>query len=138
MHNRDMKQQIDPHFQPHIVYGHRTRGQKIADSVTNVAGSWGFIIGFLVVIFLWVVLNAVILMRKPWDPYPFILLNLGLSMLAAIQAPVILMSQNRAAQRDRKKAEQDYTVNKKAEQEIQEIQKELRVIRAMLEKETLD
>lgn len=103
----------------------RTFGQKASDALTKGAGSWVFIIGFLVFIALWMYVNIHVLIQyrlgQPWDPYPFILLNLILSCLAAIQAPVILMSQNRGAQRDRNKAEHDYQINKRAEKEIQEI-----------------
>lgn len=98
----------------------RTFGQKAADKVTKWAGSWTFIIGFFIFLFLWMSVN-VLMWIKQWDPYPFILLNLVLSCLAAIQAPIILMSQNRQAQRDRLKAEFDYRINKKAEKEIREI-----------------
>ena len=103
----------------------RTFGQKASDALTKGAGSWVFIIGFLVFIALWMYVNIHVLIQyrlgQPWDPYPFILSNLILSCLAAIQAPVILMSQNRGAQRDRNKAEHDYQINKRAEKEIQEI-----------------
>ena len=118
----------------HPVYGHRTLGQKLADDLTKYAGSWGFIIIFLFIIIAWISLNAFILLEKPYDPYPFILLNLGLSMVAAIQAPIILMSQNRQAERDRKKAELDYQVNKKAEKEIEDMQKDLHEIKELLRK----
>ncbi len=104
----------------------RTFGEKSADALTKVAGSWGFIIGFLVVLVLWIIVNSSwILFGKTWDPYPFILLNLALSCLAAIQAPIILMSQNREAQKDRQRAEYDYAVNRKAEREIQDLKKVL-------------
>ncbi len=103
----------------------RTFGQKASDKLTKVAGSWGFIISFLIFIGLWMYFNVHILIQyhlgNPWDPYPFILLNLVLSCLAAIQAPIILMSQNRQTQRDRIKAQHDYHINKKAEEEIREI-----------------
>ena len=98
----------------------RTFGQKAADWVTKWAGSWFFIIGFFIFLFLWIGANVLMWINK-WDPYPFILLNLVLSCLAAVQAPIILMSQNRQAQRDRIKAEVDYRINKKAEKEIREI-----------------
>lgn len=105
----------------------RTFGQRAADGLTRVAGSWGFIITFLVFIGLWMYFNIHIMIQyqlgEPWDPYPFILLNLVLSCLAAIQAPIILMSQNRQTQRDRIKAEHDYQINKKAEAEIREIKR---------------
>jgi len=103
----------------------KTFGQRAADLVTKWAGSWTFILSFFVFIIIWMCLNIYLLIEykigKPWDPYPFILLNLVLSCLAAIQAPVILMSQNRTAQRDRLKAEFDYRINKKAEEGIREI-----------------
>ncbi|MFA5174073.1 MAG: DUF1003 domain-containing protein [Candidatus Pacearchaeota archaeon] len=97
-----------------------TFGQKASDFLTKSAGSWGFIISFLIFIGIWMALNIYAWISH-WDPYPFILLNLVLSCLAAIQAPIILMSQNRQTQRDRLMAEYDYKVNKKAEKEIQEI-----------------
>jgi len=105
----------------------RTFGQRASDWTSKWIGSWAFIISFLVILVLWVYVNVNFLIRyklgTPWDPYPFILLNLTLSCVAAIQAPIILMSQNRQAQRDRIKAEHDYQINKKAEQEIKEIKK---------------
>lgn len=107
----------------------RTFGQKASDKLTKMAGSWTFIILFLIFIVLWMLANVYFFIQyqlgKPWDPYPFILLNLVLSCLAAIQAPVILMSQNRTSQRDRFQAQYDYAVNRKAEKEIQEIKKQL-------------
>jgi len=101
-----------------------TFGERASDALTKYAGGWGFIIGFIIVMFFWVVANGSwIIFGKTWDPYPFILLNLCLSCLAAIQAPIILMSQNREAQKDRQRAEYDYAVNRKAEREIQELKK---------------
>ena len=99
-----------------------TFGQKAADNVTKWAGSWTFIISFLAVLVLWMLTNIYAWINT-WDPYPFILLNLVLSCIAAIQAPIILMSQNRSAQKDRQRAEYDYAVNRKAEREIEEIKK---------------
>ena len=98
----------------------KTFGQKASDKLSKWAGSWTFILSFFVFLGLWMVAN-VLMWVKQWDPYPFILLNLVLSCLAAIQAPIILMSQNRTAQRDRLKAEFDYKVNRTAEKEIREI-----------------
>ena len=97
-----------------------TFGQKLADNVAAFGGSWTFISIFAVVLFVWIVLNSFILINysKSFDPYPYILLNLFLSMLAAIQAPIILMSQNRQAYKDRLSADHDYEVNLKAELEI--------------------
>ena len=100
--------------------GQLTFGQRLADRVAAFGGSWTFISLFGAVLLLWIVLNWLLLLRlnSTFDPYPYILLNLVLSMLAAIQAPVILMSQNRQANRDRLDAEHDYEVNLKAELEI--------------------
>ena len=104
--------------------GGKTLGQKAADFITKWAGSWLFIIGFFVFLGLWMATNVYAWLNQ-WDPYPFILLNLVLSCLAAIQAPIILMSQNRESQRDRLRAKYDYDVNKKAEKEIQVVKKQL-------------
>ena len=95
-------------------------GQRAADAVAHFGGSWSFIIIFAVVLVFWVILNSFILAHynKTFDTYPYILLNLFLSMLASIQAPIILMSQNRQAEKDRLNAEHDYEVNLKAELEI--------------------
>ncbi|MES2676707.1 MAG: DUF1003 domain-containing protein [Pseudomonadota bacterium] len=95
-----------------------TFGQRIADNVATFGGSWRFIIGFFSFLILWIVINTIFLMQKSFDPYPFILLNLILSCLAAIQAPIIMMSQNRKEDRDRKRSEHDYKINLKAELEI--------------------
>jgi uncharacterized membrane protein len=97
-----------------------TFGQKMADKVASFGGSWIFISIFMVVMVVWILLNSFILfnLNSSFDPYPYILLNLVLSMLAAIQAPIILMSQNRQAYKDRLSAEHDYEVNLKAELEI--------------------
>ncbi len=112
---------INPKKQSRLTFG-----QKSADFLTKWAGSWTFIIGFFIFLGIWVAINTIwIIFGKAWDIYPFILLNLILSCLAAIQAPIILMSQNRAAQRDRIKAEFDYKINIKAEKEIQEIIRKL-------------
>ena len=107
-----------------------TLGQRVADRVAAVGGSWTFIIGFGLFIAIWCSLNTFILMTRAFDPYPFIFLNLTLSMLAAVQAPVILMSQNRAAIRDRLAATHDYEVNLKAEIEIAALHDKLDQIRA--------
>ena len=97
-----------------------TFGKKIADRVTNFVGSWTFIIIFFIVLILWMVINTIIIL-KPFDPYPFILLNLVLSCIAAVQAPVILMSQIRQSQKDSLRAEHDYKTDLKAELEIRHI-----------------
>jgi uncharacterized membrane protein len=103
------------------VSGHqRTLGEKAADGIAKWAGSWVFIISFLVFLGIWMAVNVYAWVGE-WDPYPFILLNLVLSCVAALQAPVILMSQNRQAQKDRMKMEYDYSVNRRAEKMIEEI-----------------
>ena len=90
------------------------RGEKLADKLSEVAGSWGFIIGFTLFIVGWIIVNLVI-MRKAMDPYPFILLNLMLSCLASLQAPIIMMSQNRQAKKDSLRNQNDYQVDLKSE-----------------------
>jgi uncharacterized membrane protein len=95
-----------------------TLGQRLADSIARIGGSWSFIIGFIGFLALWVVANTIVLITHAFDPYPFIFLNLILSMLAAIQAPIIMMSQNRQTERDRFMAAKDYEVNLKAEIEV--------------------
>ncbi len=110
----------------------RTYGQRLADRVAAIGGSWGFIIAFGIFIVLWALLNAwflVAMRMNPFDPYPFIFLNLMLSMLAALQAPVIMMSQNRQAAKDRLIAEHDYEVNLKSEIEIAALHEKLDQIR---------
>jgi uncharacterized membrane protein len=96
-----------------------TFGQRMADRFAAVAGSWGFILSFGGFLVIWILINTIMLFRPPFDPYPFILLNLALSCIAALQAPIIMMSQGRQEIRDRLQAQQDYQVNLKAELEIQ-------------------
>ena len=114
----------------------RTFGQKAADSLTRWVGIWAFIISVLTLLFFWILINTFwLLFGRGWDPYPFILLNFILSTLAAVQAPLILMSQNRQSQKDHLQTQYDYAVNKKAEKEIQEIKKQLdRIERSMKRK----
>jgi len=95
-----------------------TFGQRLADKVATFGGSWAFIITFFTFILIWMIINIWFLATSPFDPYPFILLNLILSCLAAIQAPIIMMSQNRQEQKDRQRGEHDYKINLKAELEI--------------------
>ena len=95
-----------------------TTGQKIADKVASFGGSWTFIILFALFIFIWISFNIYWLANRGFDPYPFILLNLILSCIAAIQAPVIMMSQNRQEDKDRERAQNDYMINLKSELEI--------------------
>jgi len=108
-----------------------TPGQRAADAVANFWGSWTFIAIFTAILIAWVGMNSFILVRydEVFDPYPYILLNLFLSMVAAIQAPVILMSQNRQAQKDRFNAEHDYEVNLKAELEIMLLHEKMDLLR---------
>ena len=103
----------------------RTTGERIADTVARFGGSWTFIIGFGAVIVVWITLNVVFLVSRAFDPYPFILLNLVLSCLAALQAPVIMMSQNRQEVKDRKRAENDYLINLRAELEIRSLHRKV-------------
>jgi len=95
-----------------------TIGQKAADKIASFGGSWTFIIWFFIFILVWISINIFVLLTRPFDPYPFILLNLILSCLASIQAPIIMMSQNRKEEKDRMRSEYDYKVNLKAELEI--------------------
>ena len=103
-------------------------GERIADSVARFGGSWAFIITFGVCLSVYILIN-VVLNTRSWDPYPFILLNLFLSMLAAIQAPVIMMSQNRQDTKDRLRGELDFEVNRRAESEIQGLARKLKSAR---------
>ena len=109
----------------------KTFGQRAADAVAKFGGSWAFIVLFGVTLVCWVILNSFILVNynKAFDPYPYILLNLFLSMLASIQAPIILMSQNRQAELDRINAEHDYEVNLKAELEIMLLHEKVDLLR---------
>jgi uncharacterized membrane protein len=102
-----------------------TFGESMADRIAEFGGSWGFILVFGVVLALWIGVNSISFLSKPFDPYPYILLNLVLSCLAAIQAPVIMMSQNRQEARDRLRAEHDYQVNLKAELEIRHLHEKM-------------
>ena len=103
----------------------RTFGQIVADKVADFGGSWRFIILFGIFIVLWILANIFILLNKGFDPYPFILLNLILSCLAALQAPVIMMSQNRQEEKDRERARKDYMINLKSELEIRMLHEKL-------------
>jgi uncharacterized membrane protein len=103
----------------------RTLGQQLADSVASFGGSWKFIIAFGIFILIWILVNAFWLLNKGFDPYPFILLNLILSCLAAFQAPVIMMSQNRQEQKDRDRAKKDYMINLKSELEIRTLHEKI-------------
>lgn len=115
------------------LHSKRTFGQRAADSLARGAGSWTFILIFTIILVAWIIVNVFAWVGE-WDPYPFILLNLLLSCIAAIQAPIILMSQNREAEKDRLKAEYDYSVNRKAEREVEQILDKLSKLEAKLSK----
>ncbi|MCB1106949.1 MAG: DUF1003 domain-containing protein [Chlamydiia bacterium] len=102
-----------------------TFGQKMADRVAHFGGSWKFILSFFLLLVIWMIINTFFFRQEGFDPYPFILLNLVLSCLAAIQAPIIMMSQNRQAERDRLQANEEYCTNLKAELEIQHLHSKL-------------
>ena len=111
---------IEKQFEKELTFGER-----LSDRIAEFGGSWKFLISFGAVIFVWIAANAVLLATRAFDPYPFILLNLILSCLAAVQAPVIMMSQNRAEARDRLRAENDYKINLKAELEIRHLHEKI-------------
>jgi uncharacterized membrane protein len=102
-----------------------TFGERMADSMATYAGSWRFIGIFMAILLIWICINTIVLIRKPFDPYPFILLNLILSCIAAVQAPVIMMSQSRQEAKDRLRSEYDYRVNLKAELEIRHLHEKM-------------
>ncbi len=111
---------LDEEFQRSITFG-----QRAADATARIGGSWGFVSGFGVVLAAWIVLNSALLASRAFDPFPYILLNLVLSCLAALQAPIIMMAQNRQAARDRAQADQDFRVNLKAEIAIMNLHEKL-------------
>jgi uncharacterized membrane protein len=111
-----LSRNINPEFEKEL-----NLGQRMADRVAGFGGSWRFIILFAAILTIWIAINSIILLRRPFDPYPFILLNLILSCIAAMQAPIIMMSQNRQEAKDRLRAEHDYQVNLKAEIEIRQL-----------------
>lgn len=102
-----------------------TEGQKISDKVARFGGSWNFIILFGIMLFLWIVFNSLAIGYFKFDPYPFILMNLILSTIAALQAPIIMMSQNRQEEKDRMRSENDYLINMKAEMEIRNLHQKM-------------
>ena len=102
-----------------------TKGQKISDKVASFGGSWAFIISFFIILIIWILFNVLAPNRDDFDPYPFILMNLVLSCIAALQAPVIMMSQNRKEEKDRKRNENDYLINLKAELEIRALNQKI-------------
>jgi len=108
-----------------------TFGQRASDKLTTFCGSWAFIFLIITFVGVWIVLNIIAFLQH-WDPWPFIILNLTLSFLATLQAPIILMSQNRQGERDRIDAKYNYQVNRKAEREIKDVQKDLEKIERIL------
>ncbi len=102
-----------------------TKGQKISDKVASFGGSWLFIISFFIVLFLWILFNTLSPKTFNFDPYPFILMNLILSCIAALQAPIIMMSQNRVEEKDRRRGENDYLINLKAELELRSLHQKI-------------
>jgi len=110
------------------IYGKEEKlsfADRMSDKVAEFGGSWGFIIFFVSIILIWILLNVFFLKQKQFDPYPFILLNLVLSCVAAIQAPIIMMSQNRQEKKDRMRSENDYLINLKAEIEIRNLHQKI-------------
>ena len=102
-----------------------TRGQNISDKVARFGGSWSFIISFSILIFAWIIFNTYASGKSKFDPFPFILMNLVLSTVAALQAPVIMMSQNRKEEKDRKRNENDYMINLKAELQVRSLHQKI-------------
>jgi uncharacterized membrane protein len=102
-----------------------TSGQGISDKVARFGGSWKFIIAFMIILFIWIVVNTATSDSIIFDPYPFILMNLILSTIAALQAPIIMMSQNRKEEKDRKRSENDYLINLKAELELRSLHQKM-------------
>ncbi len=105
-----------------------SKGQKLSDSVAMFGGSWKFIILFAVILAVWIFYNSTAAQKAQFDPYPFILMNLILSCIAALQAPIIMMSQNRQEEKDRKRAENDYLINLKAEIEIRNLHQKINLL----------
>lgn len=102
-----------------------TKGQSISDKVAKFGGSWAFIITFVIILVVWILFNTLTPVKDNFDPYPFILMNLILSCIAALQAPIIMMSQNRQEEKDRKRGENDYLINLKAELEIRALSQKI-------------
>jgi len=110
--------------QPEIL----SKGQSISDKVANFGGSWKFIIFFSIILIAWILLNTFMPKQDEFDPYPFILMNLVLSAIAALQAPIIMMSQNRKEEKDRKRSENDYLINLKAELEVRSLHQKMNLL----------
>ncbi len=115
-----LSKNVDREFDEKLKFSDR-----MADKLASIGGSWGFILAFFGLIVTWMIINSIILLNKSFDPYPYIFLNLVLSCIAAIQAPAIMMSQNRQEQKDRLRAQNDYQVNLKAELEIRQLHEKI-------------
>ncbi|HQV07371.1 MAG TPA: DUF1003 domain-containing protein [Chitinophagaceae bacterium] len=115
-----------------------TRGQRVSDKVARFGGSWLFIISFLIILTVWIVYNVSVPKGKEFDPYPFILMNLILSCIAALQAPIIMMSQNRQEEKDRKRNENDYMINLKSELEVNALNQKIDLLLQKQIKELVD
>lgn len=124
LRGRQVAQNVNQHFERTSSFG-----DHLADRLSELAGSWGFIIFFGLFIVGWAIINSFVLLKQAYDPYPYVFLNLILSTLAALQAPVIMMSQNRQAEKDRIDADLDYQVNLKSEAEIAELHLKIDEIR---------
>lgn len=121
MHRQEtLSSDIEAEFEKKLTFGERA-----SDALAAIGGSWRFILGFAAFLLLWVALNSFLLTREPFDPYPYILLNLVLSCLAALQAPIIMMSQNRQEAKDRLRSQNDFRVNLKAELEIRHLHEKI-------------
>ena len=135
-HAQQLISDLRPHTVTDDVYDEleekASLGDRLADKIASFAGSWGFIAGFIALMTAWMILN-VVMGPDAWDKYPFILLNLGLSTLAALQAPVILMSQNRQSEKDRAVARNDFEVNIKNELEIADLHRKLDVLTSTMD-----
>ena len=125
----------NPPRDPNILFAERlTVGERLADRVASVGGSWGFIIAFGLFLGAWAIINMVLLGARAFDPFPFIFLNLMLSMLAALQAPVIMMSQNRQAAKDRLEVRLDYETNLRAEAQIDTLHEKVDLLAQQIER----
>ncbi|MEO9132814.1 MAG: DUF1003 domain-containing protein [Sphingomonas sp.] len=118
---------------PNVLFAERlTVGERLADRVASVGGSWGFIIAFGLFLAAWAIINMLLLGARAFDPFPFIFLNLMLSMLAALQAPVIMMSQNRQAAKDRLEVRLDYETNLRAEAQIEGLHEKIELLQGQI------
>ena len=123
----------NPPRDPNIIFAERlTVGERLADRVAAIGGSWTFILGFSGLLLAYALLNSVILASRAFDPFPYIFLNLMLSMLAAVQAPIIMMSQNRQAAKDRLEARLDYETNLRAEAQIEGLHEKIELLQAQI------